>query len=592
MNQLTRKPRRFVSATLVLGTALAALTGCPAPPKEEIKNVAERAATRAKPAVVQIYSGCTGTLSIDEYRVQGVNVASGTGFFIHSDGYVMTNAHVVRRTKIGDDACAVEIVENMARELASQSSRSAQEWYDALKVNGVRDFQRVAGVILQSGKVLPFEIKEYGAPVGDGKDMQIGKDVAVLKIEVKNAPTLEMIDSEKTRVGDKVWIIGYPGKAYIAGLLDQKSERQPMTTGGAVTSTMATTDGAPLIGTDAAASHGNSGGPAVDEKGRVMGLLTLGPESDAFNYLVASNTAKEFIPNGANRDQKNRVDELWDSGLAHYWAGEYGAAKKDFKRVVELYPDHSEATRLIDDINDNHGEEAEEPAVDTGSVARWVGVGFACLVGLVSLVAAIALLTRKKPARPLAPMPHPQQHVAGYPYPPAPTAAGYPALPAPAAAPTMHLAGYPYPPAPVPSQPVAPPVGIGSGGYPVAPASPRTAMSAAGSKTMAYAGPIGGGSARLTCTAGPLKGREFPIGLGLVIGRDPARAHIVIDDAAVSGAHVWIGPRDGRFVVQDCGSLNGTFLNERYHQRVEQAHLGTGDVLTVGQGTATFALVA
>jgi hypothetical protein len=51
----------------------------------------------------------------------------------------------------------------------------------------------------------------------------------------------------------------------------------------------------------------------------------------------------------------------------------------------------------------------------------------------------------------------------------------------------------------------------------------------------------------ITCTAGPLRGQEFALGQGVSIGRDAARATIVVDDRQVSGQHVWVGPLDGRW---------------------------------------------
>jgi hypothetical protein len=69
-------------------------------------------------------------------------------------------------------------------------------------------------------------------------------------------------------------------------------------------------------------------------------------------------------------------------------------------------------------------------------------------------------------------------------------------------------------------------------------------------------------SAALFCVKGPHAGREFPIGgHGLVIGRDPAAAQLVLNSPDVSRAHanVFVLP-DGRIVVQDLQSTNGTHL--------------------------------
>ena len=101
-----------------------------------------------------------------------------------------------------------------------------------------------------------------------------GKDVAVVKIEVKNAPTLMLGDSDAMEVGDRLYVIGYPA-AGDSPVLDQKSELEPTTNDGHVSAKKTAADGAPILQTNASTTHGNSGGPVLNEKGEVIGLLTF-----------------------------------------------------------------------------------------------------------------------------------------------------------------------------------------------------------------------------------------------------------------------------------------------------------------------------
>jgi pSer/pThr/pTyr-binding forkhead associated (FHA) protein len=69
-------------------------------------------------------------------------------------------------------------------------------------------------------------------------------------------------------------------------------------------------------------------------------------------------------------------------------------------------------------------------------------------------------------------------------------------------------------------------------------------------------------SAKLLCLKGPYAGQEFPIEeRGVVLGRDPETAGIVLDASFVSRSHanIFLAP-DGRVVLQDLRSTNGTFL--------------------------------
>jgi serine protease Do len=144
--------------------------------------------------------------------------ASGSGFIIDANGYVVTNNHVV------EGASRIRVVLNDKREL------------DARVV---------------------------------GRDPNT--DIAVLKVEGRGLPTVRLGDSDQLDTGDWVLALGYPlqlGQTTTAGIVSAK---------GRSIGIMAGTDGAnaPLehyIQTDAAINPGNSGGPLVDLQGRVVGV--------------------------------------------------------------------------------------------------------------------------------------------------------------------------------------------------------------------------------------------------------------------------------------------------------------------------------
>ena len=63
------------------------------------------------------------------------------------------------------------------------------------------------------------------------------------------------------------------------------------------------------------------------------------------------------------------------------------------------------------------------------------------------------------------------------------------------------------------------------------------------------------------------------------VGRSPD-CDVFLDDVTVSRRHAQVLRRDGQFVIEDKGSLNGTFLNRR---RIESHRLVDGDELQVGK---------
>ena len=93
------------------------------------------------------------------------------------------------------------------------------------------------------------------------------------------------------------------------------------------------------------------------------------------------------------------------------------------------------------------------------------------------------------------------------------------------------------------------------------------------------------GPALVVRAGGGRAGEVFrPEGEQTTIGRSPD-CGIFLDDVTVSRKHAVLVERDGRFFVEDQGSLNGTFLNRK---RIESAELHDGDELQVGKYRLTF----
>ncbi|WBI39462.1 Periplasmic serine endoprotease DegP [Pseudomonas aeruginosa] len=88
-------------------------------------------------------------------------------------------------------------------------------------------------------------------------------DVAVLKIEAKNLPTLKLGDSNKLKVGEWVLAIGSPfgfDHSVTAGIVSAKGRSLP------------NESYVPFIQTDVAINPGNSGGPLLNLQGEVVGI--------------------------------------------------------------------------------------------------------------------------------------------------------------------------------------------------------------------------------------------------------------------------------------------------------------------------------
>lgn len=161
--------------------------------------------------------------------------ASGTAFFITPQGHLVTCAHVV-----------------------SGSTKITLRWKGA-------DHQ---------AQVIALEHEH---------------DLAILKIDVTDAPVLKLGDSEKVQLAQEVRAVGYPlsdvlgssvkvNRGTVAGLIDRDERR--------------------LLQIDAAINAGNSGGPIVDESGQVVGVATsklAGEDISNVGFAVPSMVLKQWL---------------------------------------------------------------------------------------------------------------------------------------------------------------------------------------------------------------------------------------------------------------------------------------------------------
>ena len=93
------------------------------------------------------------------------------------------------------------------------------------------------------------------------------------------------------------------------------------------------------------------------------------------------------------------------------------------------------------------------------------------------------------------------------------------------------------------------------------------------------------GAALVIRAGGGRSGESFPLeGERLTVGRRPD-SDIFLDDVTVSRDHALLVRRGSDYYLDDCGSLNGTYVNRR---RIESHRLTDGDELQIGKYKLTF----
>jgi pSer/pThr/pTyr-binding forkhead associated (FHA) protein len=93
------------------------------------------------------------------------------------------------------------------------------------------------------------------------------------------------------------------------------------------------------------------------------------------------------------------------------------------------------------------------------------------------------------------------------------------------------------------------------------------------------------GPALVIRAGGGRVGESFPVqGERMSIGRRPD-CEVFLDDVTVSRDHALLVERGGQWYLDDCGSLNGTYVNR---ERIESQRLEEGDEVQIGKYKLTF----
>ena len=355
-------------------------------------------------------------------------------------------------------------------------------------------------------------------------------------------------------------------------------------TDGAISSLKRAASGEPILQISAPITHGNSGGPAIDQHGNVIGLATFGNEGQVqgFNFLVASATLMELVKDARLTLEPSPTSEAWRAGLEHYWNDEYTEAIAKFEEVEGAFPAHSEAQHLIR-LSLQAQRDGQEKRPSTGG-----GLAAGLILGGLAAIGAAILVARRARSRPGAAPGGPGYLAA--PAPATPVTPATPATPPPyAASPTTPRPQLPMygriPSAATPQQPapvVAPQVyGRAAPPSQVTPSIAKTVAVGGGIAPTAF-GSLSVGS--VTCTRGELAGQRFALtATGIIVGRQPGVAHVLVNDHRASGKHVWIGLDNGVLVAIDQNTTNGTYINDVARGRITRSPLRDGDVVIVGE---------
>jgi S1-C subfamily serine protease len=400
----------------------------------------EKISSLYSPATVKIYNLYCMDIYFKGSKVlpDSCQASSGSGFFISGEGHIGTNGHVASNSpkdivisyafdsyKKGDSVPLTALIQET--DLTESDFRGSAGRDDNVAFNLVIEAlyrlddsifeakNRVDNLIVclnsdkpdidelisltknrkefkstDSIKLAKFVDDDYRAVDGYGGKW-FASDVAIIKIDGGNYPSVKMGDISSATQGGDLSILGYPGAADRNGLVSSDSVKPTLTSGKVSSVKNASGSDSKLIETDTTIGHGNSGGPAFNDAGEVVGIATYtidgsGEGNGVYNYVRDIQDLKDLASKASvNTNNVSKTQSEWMAGIDLFYQSKYSKAIKHFNNVKSSYPQHPRAEEMIAAAQKKiqNGEEVKDFPI------YLVVIGVVLLLGLIILVLLI-----------------------------------------------------------------------------------------------------------------------------------------------------------------------------------------------------------
>ncbi|MGH2723089.1 MAG: trypsin-like peptidase domain-containing protein [Actinomycetota bacterium] len=400
----------FAAAAVALSSGITSAQAAP--------TAAQRGVVLATPGVVFIATDVTVSIKLSYGDLLGgpnkvitrkysFPYSSGSGFVVSPDGTIVTASHVVQPDSNEVKNYAVNTlfsdifdypVDNLfvrynapdrfVRNIQDQCYRQERCEFKINAKSNVLTAISIAGQQLATG-----EEARVLTSTGAGKT-----DVAVLDINGTNLPTVPLADSVgELSTGDEVTGLGFPGSNQ--GLNEGITE--PTNIFGRV-SNIRTEGTSQLVEVDADLEPGMSGGPVLDQQGRVIGLTSFtllqssgesGPE-----YLRTVDDIKAAMASAGVSASRGPLDNAFASAMNLFWGSHFSAAVPEFQKALALSDSHPLAKEYLAQAQAKAGTPADIPVEEPGSFPIALVGGAAGGVLVLALALWLVMRSRRKPA--------------------------------------------------------------------------------------------------------------------------------------------------------------------------------------------------
>jgi hypothetical protein len=338
--------------------------------------VAGKAVTLAEPAVAFIQTSVVATVRLtvqDSTQISGVNYydskyrfiyGTGSGFFVNNSGGLVTGSHVIepdRQTVRNYIANQLFFTGELGKIFGysidgydpfdqyddtgdSVFDQSLRQCYDSVACKfeispRIKVFTAVQAAGTQQPKGAPARVLK-----STGFD---NTDIAVMQIDGDNLPTVALAESANDLLtGDDLNAVGFAGSAQDL----PTGVTEPTNAFGKVSS-VRSVGSSRQVQADIRLEPGMSGGPAVDDQGQVVGLVSyarLDANQQPTNaYLRTVDDIRKTLKAAGVQPSRGQVDALFSQAMSYMWDRHFSEAVPLLQRLLNLSAGHPLAKRYL-----------------------------------------------------------------------------------------------------------------------------------------------------------------------------------------------------------------------------------------------------
>jgi S1-C subfamily serine protease len=400
-------------------------------PGGDISDPVVRAVDMAKPAVVRIFTNINSQLTVKfspkqsiTFPLGGGNYTStftGSGTFISAHGDILTADHVInpphddQLSQDLDMQAAPDIADYINKYVPSDSPVTQDEVTQELSSGQLAShlrYGKTQSLVYfstdYSGSLTVTKLHkvpvQLQAPIDriEAQSAADAKDVAIVHVNLNDTASVQLGDSSSVHEQDMLTIIGFPGNGDVS---DMPTNLLTSSVNQIMVSSLKTTDqGAHVIQVGGNVEDGDSGGPALDSNGNVVGIVSFGLSGQGgTNFLQASNSARALVQSLHLDTTPGPFEKAWSQAFNDFAATTPGHWHKTLQELGSIYTNYPQFKAVMpylqyaqtqaqqERVQQSRPTSSIHPQGKTNSPLVWT-----ILAAMVIIVLALALRRRKK----------------------------------------------------------------------------------------------------------------------------------------------------------------------------------------------------